>query len=227
MLKWFRCHTLNIPNMSCALLMMPAQHIKRRQFNMNSQILPWSDVQNAVESDKMWFGIQNRSGLQIYLRISIFGKLLASNAVHSNACENIMYSQFHIFAAPVFCWYLGEFCVDRLHSTTDPIKMAYPFKLWGEILQLLIHKSVESLWHLPLGVFIQATATDRTHFIIHFVMYTLYVHELDCGTIFIRSHVHARTHAHPFLSTEWMYSGLRVFHVILAFCGTLVVQIVE
>ena len=46
-------------------------------------------------------------------------------------------------------------------------------------------------------------------------------------TVFVRLHTHAQIDTHPFFSTDCMQSELGVFHVIFAFCDTLVVQNVE
>ncbi len=57
--------------------------------------------------------------------------------------------------------------------------------------------------------------------------YLNWTHIWQVVTIFVRSHAHAWIHAHPSFSTEWMHSGLGVFHFIFTFCGMLVVQNVE
>ncbi len=46
-------------------------------------------------------------------------------------------------------------------------------------------------------------------------------------TLFIRLHAHAQIDVHPSFSVDCMHSEFGVFHVILPFCDTVVVQNVE
>ncbi len=47
------------------------------------------------------------------------------------------------------------------------------------------------------------------------------------NTVFVRIDAHVQIVVHPSFLTEWMLSNLGIFHVLFAFCGTLVMQNVE
>ena len=103
-----------------------------------------------------------RCTLQWIFRDAAIWQKKLMNVIHQVTLMSMGTTVRSIFLAPIFCWYFGECCMDRLHLTTDHIKIIFPFKFWVVWFQQYHHYWMPVSLKNPFGLCHQRYTSPRT-----------------------------------------------------------------